>query len=279
MQNQKKVQSAVEYLKEKAPFRPKTAVVLGSGLGGEAQESDIACSLAYADIPGFSPSTVKGHGDFLHFMDSESRTTAVLSGRSHLYEGLSPEEIARPVRTLALLGANRLVITNAAGALNPLFNIPSLMLITDHINFTGCNPLSGPNRDEWGPRFPDMSCIYSRDLIYTAEECALKLGMAIHKGVYIGIPGPSLETPAETRAFRRLGADAIGMSTVLESIAARHMGMEILGISCLTNKNLPDCMQETSHEKILEQAKKVNQDLHTLLGAVLEALYHKDSRP
>jgi purine-nucleoside phosphorylase len=194
---------------------------------------------------------------------------ALLSGRCHLYEGYSPEEIVLPLRAIRLLGAENLIITNAAGALNPLFDVPSLMLITDHINFTGHSPLTGPNREKWGPRFPDMSRVYSGKFIQKAADCALELGIRLHKGVYMGITGPSLETPAETRAFRRLGADAIGMSTVLENIAAKHMGMKILGISCLTNKNLPDCMQETSHEEILEQAKKADAELKRLLEQII----------
>lgn len=276
MQNRKKVQSAFEYIQEKAPFKPETAVILGSGLGGAAGRSSISLSLPYSDIPYFPKSTVKGHESFLHFVDSGSSRLALFSGRCHLYEGYSPEEIVLPLRAIRLLGAETLIITNAAGALNPLFDVPSLMLITDHINFTGTSPLTGPNQEEWGPRFPDMSRVYSQELIKNAEDCGLKLGIRLHKGVYMGIPGPNLETPAETRAFRRLGADAIGMSTVLENIAAKHMGMKILGISCLTNKNLPDCMQETSHEEILDQAQKADAELKRLLEEIISSPEPRD---
>lgn len=269
MQNSEKVFKAVEYLKTHAPFAPEQLIILGSGLGRLTDSLTIKQSMPYPEIPGFTESTIIGHDSFLHFASKGSRKIAILAGRNHLYEGFSPDEIVLPLRAIKLLGASRLVITNAAGALNPLFKVPSLMIISDHINFTGESPLCGPNLNAWGPRFPDMSRVYSRKLIEIAQSGALKLGILAHEGVYIGIKGPNLETPAETRAFRNLGADAIGMSTVLESIAAAHMGMEILGISCLTNKNLPDCMDETSHEQILEQASRANLDLGRLLSEIL----------
>ncbi len=265
MQTQEKIHSSLAYLEKVAPFSPDIVLVLGSGLGKFQESAETAFSIPYSDIPHFPFSTVKGHNSYLHFLKKGSSKIGLLSGRVHLYEGYTPEEIVLPLRTLSLLGAEQLIITNAAGALNPLFRTPSLMLISDHINFTGKTPLLGPNCDKWGPRFPDMSQVYSPFLTEKAEKCALDLGIPAYKGIYMALPGPALETPAETRAFRFMGADAIGMSTVLESIAARHMGMEILGISCLTNKNLPDCMQEISHEEILKQAEKINKHLENLL--------------
>ena len=176
------------------------------------------------------------------------------------------------VRTLATLGVKRLIITNAAGALNPQFDAGGLMCITDHINFTGHNPLIGQNQDTWGVRFPDMSRIYDADLRDLALNTAQKLDIRLERGIYIGVTGPNLESPAETRAFKRLGADAVGMSTVLEVIAARHMDLAVLGISCLTNKNLPDCMGETTLEEVIAQAEAAADRLTRLLDAVISAL-------
>jgi purine-nucleoside phosphorylase len=225
--------------------------------------------IEYADIPGFPRSTVQGHeGKFITGLCGDTLICS-LQGRFHLYEGYTAAEVCIGVRVLAELGAKSLIITNAAGALNPQFTAGDLMIISDHINLTGANPLTGVNHDLWGPRFPDMSRVYSNRLQRLAMKTGLDAGIRLERGVYLGITGPNLETPAETRAFRRLGADAIGMSTVLEVIAARHMGMEILGISCLTNKNLPDCMEETSLEDVLAKAKASSHKLEAVLSAMV----------
>lgn len=274
MQNPEKVQKAAEFIRSRlaSPHPADTAIVLGTGLGEWASALPETASFDYADIPGFPRSTVDSHAGKLTAATVGGRPVWLQRGRFHLYEGYSPAEVAMGVRTLAALGVKRLVITNAAGAINPQFDAGGLMLITDHINFTGANPLIGPNHDAWGDRFPDMSRIYDARLQDLALTKAAALGVRLERGIYIGVTGPNLESPAETRAFKRLGADAVGMSTVLEVIAARHLGLDVLGISCLTNKNLPDCMGETSLEDVIAQANAAGDSLARLLGGVLEAL-------
>lgn len=265
-----KVLETENFFKKKYPeFQPDIAIVAGSGLSCLADSIEQIMKISYSRIPNFPVSTVKGHEGSLIYCRVNDVNLAILAGRTHLYEGYSAFDIVRPLRVLRLLGARTAILTNAAGALNPLFDTGNIMVISDHINFTGENPLVGDNIEEWGPRFPDMSSVYSRELMHVAENSALKLNVSLKKGVYIGIKGPSLETPAETRSFRILGADAIGMSTVLEAVAAQHMGMKILGLSCLTNKNIPDCMDETSHEEILNVAAEANELLKSLILEVL----------
>lgn len=266
MSEKTKVLETVKFFKEGYPdFRPDAALVLGSGLGDFIDSLSPVMSVDYRQIPGFPLSTVHGHSGRLYFCQVKDLRLAVLSGRTHLYEGYTPGEVVRSIRVMRLLGAGTLILTNAAGSLNPLFESGNIMCISDHINFTGENPLPGRNVAEWGPMFPDMSKVYCQRLREIVQTSALKLGIPLKTGVYVGIKGPSLETPAETKAFRMLGADAIGMSTTLEAIAATHMGMKILGLSCLTNQNLPDCMAETSHEEILEVAATINKTLGNLL--------------
>ncbi len=267
-----KVLETENFLKKNYPdFQPDVVIIAGSGLSALADSIKQVMKVNYAQIPNFPVSTIAGHEGSLIHCRVNGVNLAILAGRTHLYEGYSASDIVRPLRVLRLLGAQMVILTNAAGALNPLFGTGNIMLISDHINLTGENPLVGDNIEEWGPRFPDMSSVYSRELMEIAENTALKLNIALKKGVYVGIKGPSLETPAETRSFRTLGADAIGMSTVLEAVAAKHMGMEILGLSCLTNKNLPDCMAETSHEEILEVAAKANELLKNLILEILKS--------
>lgn len=271
MQNPEKVQAAADHLRKwlAAPPRNPAAAVLGTGLGDLADALGPSRAIDYADIPGFPTSTVPGHHGRLIVCETPARTVFLLQGRFHLYEGYSPADVCLGVRVLAGLGARTLAVTNAAGALNPLFEAGGLMVITDHVNLTGQNPLVGPNHDAWGPRFPDMSRVYCERLRRLALAKGLALGLRLEQGVYAGLLGPSLESPAETRALRVLGADAVGMSTVMEVIAARHLGLEVLGLSCLTNKNLPDCMAETSLEEILERARQSSHDLMRLLAAIL----------
>ncbi|MDO9082170.1 MAG: purine-nucleoside phosphorylase, partial [Humidesulfovibrio sp.] len=226
-------------------------LVLGSGLGAVRERISDPVDLPYSEIPGLPQPTVEGHGGFLRAGLLAGRPVLALNGRVHLYEGYSAAEACLPVRVLFELGVRTLLLTNASGALNPLFATGSLMCITDHINLTGQNPLTGPNAQAWGPRFPDMSRAWCPELVDLACAQARQQGLVLERGVYLQLTGPCLETPAETRAYRQLGADAIGMSTAIEAIAARHMGLRILGISCLTNKNLPDCMAETSHQAVL----------------------------
>lgn len=247
-------------------------VVLGSGLGRFADSFDNLRTVPYADIPGMPVSTVAGHAGSLMVGESSGRQIFALSGRFHLYEGYDPNTIVLPLRALAVMGVGTVILTNAAGALDPQFDAGDLMLITDHINHTGFSPLRGENADDFGPRFPDMSQVYDPQLLAIARDKARETGVRLERGVYIQVPGPQLETPAETRAFKRLGADAIGMSTAIEAVAMHHMGVKVLGISCLTNKNLPDCMERTTHEDVIRQAAESSEKLIRLLDAVIAAL-------
>lgn len=271
-QRMEDVKKAAASIAKACPQSPKTALVLGSGLGDWVEEGSIRLRIPYGDIPGFPVSTVKGHAGALLLADVQGTPVFVLSGRFHLYEGYDAGTVTMPVRVLGLLGVTTLIATNAAGALNPLFATGGLMVLTDHINMTGHNPLTGPNVEAWGPRFPDMSQVYCPALREKAMQAALRCGQRLEQGVYVAVAGPSLETPAETRMLRILGADAVGMSTVPEAIVARHMGMNVLGISCLTNKNLPDCMAATSHEEILDQAGRSAAALGALLCALIPNL-------
>jgi purine-nucleoside phosphorylase len=271
MQNAETAEQAARFIANALPegFRPRAAVILGTGLGGADFRLAGETAMAYEDIPGFPRSTVPGHAGSLAAGVLSGTPVLVWRGRFHLYEGYTPAEVCMAVRASALLGARVLVATNAAGALNVLHSPGELLAISDHVNLTGESPLTGPNIDTWGPRFPDMSRVYSPRLLEIADACAMKLGIRLEKGVYAGVRGPQLETPAETRMIRMLGADAVGMSTVMEVIAARHMGMEVLGLSCLVNKNLPDCMAEVTLEEVLEVAGKAGEKLGRLLEAVL----------
>lgn len=279
MSEKTKVLETVKFLKKKcSDFKPDVLIVLGSGQGELIRSLSPVLSMGYDQIPNFPLSTVVGHSGSLGFCQVKNLKLAVMNGRVHPYEGYSSFEVVRPVRIMNLLGARTLILTNAAGSLNPLFDSGNIMCISDHINFTGENPLVGQNYEEWGPMFPDMSKTYCPKLMNIAHMAALKLGIPLKTGVYVGIKGPSLETPAETRAFRMMGGDAIGMSTVLEAIAGNHMGMRILGLSCLTNKNLPDCMEQTSHEQILEAARNINITLKDLLLEIFVNLYSEQSQ-
>ena len=273
MQNSSEVQSAVTALKkrlslsEKAPFSQAAHVglILGTGLSGLVAALHDVVRVPYAELPHFPVSTVDSHaGVFVRGL-LEGVPVLVQQGRCHLYEGFSPAQVCMGVRVMAGMGVDTLIITNAAGALNPQFDAGTLMCMTDQINFTGRTPLAGPNVDEWGPRFPDMSCIFDPALRALALDSAARLGIRLERGVYIGVHGPQMESPAETRMFRQWGADAVGMSTVLEVLAARHLGMRVLGISCLSNKNLPDCMQPAPLEEVIAVAGRAGRQLERLL--------------
>ncbi|HDQ41119.1 MAG TPA: purine-nucleoside phosphorylase [Desulfonatronum sp.] len=264
--------TAVDALRSLFPVRraPCVGIILGTGLGQWAESLTEPASIAYEDIPGFPRSTVQSHAGFVRYGMVGAQSVLVLQGRFHLYEGYTPEQVCFGVRTLALLGIKQLIITNAAGALNPLFHPGEIMAVCDQINLTGCNPLLGL---KWGePLFPDMSQLFSPRLRDLAHAVAADCGLRLQEGVYVGILGPSLETPAETRAYRMLGGDAIGMSTVMETIAARQMGMELLGLSCLTNKNLPDCMAPTCLEEIIAVGQAMAPQLSRLLSALVASM-------
>ena len=256
-------------------------IVLGTGLSALAEKLQDRVVVPYTDLPGFPASSVEGHaGAFVwgRFAgacgedDSIGRYALIQQGRCHLYEGRTPAEVCMGVRVMALMGVKTLVITNAAGGLNPQFDAGGIMCMSDIINHTGHSPLTGINAEEWGPRFPDMCAPLDADLRAMAMETAAKMGLRLERGVYIGVHGPEMETPAETRMYRQWGADAVGMSTVLEIIAARHMGMRVLGLSCLTNKNLPDCMTPAPLEEILAVAAVAGKNLGRLIRAMVTKL-------
>ncbi|MFP5223486.1 MAG: purine-nucleoside phosphorylase [Acidobacteriota bacterium] len=274
MQDRITTHNAVDWIRDRLPsgFTPKGAIILGTGLGDVTHALETVAAISYRDIPGFPRSTVESHAGQLLAGRLAGLPVLVWQGRFHLYEGYSPAQVCLGVRVSALMGATILVVTNAAGALDPLLSPGELLAITDHVNLTGKSPLSGPNIDVWGPRFPDMSRIYSHRLLNLAASEAMRLGIRLERGVYAGVLGPQLETPAETRMLRLVGADAVGMSTVMEVIAARHMGMEVLGLSCLVNKNLPDCMAEVTLEEVIAVAAVAGKKLSALVEAVVGAL-------
>lgn len=274
MQNLKKVQMCVDRIFSQLPqgFIPAVGVVLGTGLGGVAEALESALAVQYASLTGFPQSKVASHAGRFLFGTVQGVPVVLQQGRCHLYEGYSPAEVCMGVRVMAGLGIHTLVITNAAGAINPQFATGNIMLIEDHINMTGKSPLAGDNETAWGPRFPDMSAPYDAALATHLENTAMGLGMRLEKGVYVGIQGPQLETRAETRMLRGFGADAVGMSTVLEVIAARHMGLRVAGLSCLTNKNLPDCMEKAELDDIIQVANQVGERLGALLTAALPTM-------
>ncbi len=281
MQNFPEVQLAVDALRHrfdgKGAFTDRDepiGLILGTGLSGLGAALEACVRVPWGELPGFHPATAESHaGSFaLGLLGPRRRLVLIQEGRRHLYEGASPAEVCMGVRVMAGLGVRRLIITNASGALNPQFDAGGLLCMTDQINATGCSPLTGPNDDAAGPRFPDMSAPFDAGLHALALECARREGIRLERGVYIGVPGPQLETPAETRMYRQWGADAVGMSTVLEVIAARHLGMRVLGLSCMTNKNLPDCMAPATIEEIVATAEKSGVALARLLAAVVTSM-------
>lgn len=248
------------------------AFITGTGLGGLTESIESPARLSYEDIPGFPVSTVKSHAGELILGTLEGIPVLALNGRFHLYEGFDAREATYAIRVLGELGVKTLIITNAAGALNPSFATGSPMLIEDHINLTGTTPLRGDNHDAWGERFPDMCKVWDPALRQMAVDKALELGIRLERGVYMQVMGPNMETPAETRMYRIMGADAIGMSTCMEAIAAHHMGIRLLGISCLTNKNLPDCMEEAPLERVIAQAQASSAAMTKLIRAILKEI-------
>jgi len=272
MEMKRKAEKAAAFLRERAPFAPKVGVLTGTGLGESAAGLDVAAAFDYAAIPHFPLPTVATHDGRLLLGTLGGCPLVLLQGRFHLYEGWSPAEVAFPVRVLQELGLRRLVITNAAGGLNPAFEAGDIMLIRDHINLTGENPLVGPNEERWGDRFPDMSGAYDRRLMAGAERAAAAAGIRLRSGVYAGLKGPSLETPAEIRFLRIIGADAVGFSTVPEVIAAVHGGMAVLGLAVITNVHDLDRPEPASVEAIIATARQAAPRLGTVLSGTLEML-------
>jgi purine-nucleoside phosphorylase len=249
--------------------QPTVAVVLGSGLGGFADELTEAVVIPYAEIPHFPHSTAIGHAGRLVIGKLGDLTVAVMQGRVHPYEGYTSREAGFPVRVLGQLGIKSLLLTNAAGGINPSYNQGALVLLSDHINLQGSNPLTGPNDDRFGPRFPGMSEAYSARFRQLAQQSARELGIALPVGVYAALAGPSYETPAEIRYLRAIGADLVGMSTVPEVIVARHMGLEVMAISCVTNMAAGMGPGELNHEEVLQTGERVRGTFLALLKSVL----------
>lgn len=261
--------SAAQVILSRTPFRPQIGLVLGSGLGGFADSLEQSVRVPYAEIPAFPRSTAIGHAGRMVIGKAAGVVVAAMQGRVHLYEGYSAQEVTFPIRVFGRMGVRAVILTNAAGGINPGYSQGALVLIRDHINLQGANPLVGPNDDRFGVRFPDMTQAYSREYRKAAREEAEKLGIALHEGVYAGLLGPSYETPAEIEYLRRIGADLVGMSTVAEVIAARHMGMGVLAISCVTNMAAGILDQPLSHAEVMETGERVKTTFESLLRAVL----------
>jgi purine-nucleoside phosphorylase len=251
---------------------PETAIVLGSGLGDFADTLLDAIATPYGDLPHWPASKVVGHAGRLVIGRVGGRQVAALSGRAHFYEGHALSTVVFATRVMGRLGVKQILLTNAAGGINTLFSQGALMIIDDHINLLGSNPLVGPNDERFGPRFPDMSEVYSRRLRGIADAAAKAKGVPVSHGVYVAVHGPSYETPAEIRFFRTIGADAVGMSTVPEAIAARHMGMEVLGMSCITNMAAGVLPQPLVHDEVMETARRVRGSFIALLEGIIERL-------
>ncbi len=266
------IAEAREYIAARTDLRPHVGVVLGSGLGAFAEELADAVEIPYSGIPGWPAATAVGHAGKLVTGRLDQLPVAVLSGRAHLYEGNTAAQAAFGVRVLGGLGVRSMVFTNAAGGINLSLERGGLVLISDHINLQGCNPLCGPNDDSLGPRFPDMSEAYSRQYRDIAKDVAMELCIPMPEGVYAAMLGPSYETPAEIRFLRTIGADVVGMSTVPEVIAANHMGMKVLGISCVTNMAAGILPQKINHEEVLETGAMVRDTLLRFLRALLPRL-------
>ena len=264
--------NTVRFLNEKTNnYNPEIGIILGSGLGELADEyCDIAIS--YNDIPNFIKSTVKGHKGRLVFAQINGKRVVMMQGRNHFYEGHKMSDITYPVKVMKQLGVKTLVLTNAAGAVNESFRPADLMIITDHINNLGTNPLIGPNDDELGERFPDMTEVYNRSLVELAQMCADKLGIDIQKGVYWANTGPSYETPAEISMIRKLGGDAVGMSTVPEAIVGNYLGLDILGISCITNAASSSGGNKLSHEEVIDAANKAKIKFKSLILEIISSI-------
>ncbi len=252
--------------------QPVLGLILGSGLGTFAESFGESTVIPFSSLPNFPSSTVPGHQGSLVIGSVDGVPAVALQGRIHLYEGYSISEVVFPARVIACLGIRRLIVTNAAGGINTGFMPGDLMLITDHINLMGANPLTGANLNELGPRFPDMSQAYDSAMREVALEVARAKGITLRQGVYIGLAGPSYETPAEIRMCRVLGADAVGMSTVPEVIAANHMGIPVLGISCITNMAAGILPQKMTHEEVLETAERARETFHSLLHGIITRL-------
>ena len=268
----KQIQEAIQVIRKHTDLAPTVGIVLGTGLGDLANEIEKVAEIPYQEIPHFPLSTVETHAGKLIFGQLGGKDVVAMQGRFHYYEGYTMKQITFPIRVMKFLGVKTLVISNAAGGMNPLFRKGDLMIMEDHINLLGDNPLIGPNDDELGPRFPDMSEPYSRRLIELAEEIALDEKIKVQKGVYVAVAGPNLETRAEYRFLRGIGADVVGMSTVPEVIVARHMNLEVFGVSVITDECFPDALQPADVEDIIRTANQAQPRLTLLMKRVIERL-------
>jgi purine-nucleoside phosphorylase len=267
-----RIEAAGRVIRKRSSVTPEVAIILGTGLGGLADEIDVDASIPYEEIPGFPLSTVETHAGRLLLGRLNKRPVVAMQGRFHRYEGYGLAEVTFPVRVLHALGARTLVVSNACGGMNPLWGPGDLVLLSDHINLLGDNPLVGANDERLGPRFPDMSAPYDPELRALARAAALELGIVLREGVYVAVPGPSLETRAEYRMLRAMGADVVGMSTVPEVIVANHAGMRALGISIITDQCLPDALEPADIGRIIATAGRSEPSLTRLIGALVERL-------
>jgi purine-nucleoside phosphorylase len=267
-----RAEHAARIIRSRISVEPRIALVLGSGLGGFADDFEESVSIPYEEIPGFVRSTAQGHAGRLVIGKIDSVPLLAMQGRVHYYEGYSLEEVTFPVRTFGLLGIKTLVLTNAAGGINVQLTQGALMVISDHVNLMGVNPLRGPNDDRFGPRFPDMTAVYSPELQELVVDEAKAIGVEVRRGIYGALSGPSYETPAEIHLLRNLGADAVGMSTVPEAIVARHMGLEVLGISCITNMAAGISDEPINHEEVMATGDRVRETFAELLRRVIAAI-------
>ena len=266
------IDEALQFIQYKTSIEPEIGIILGTGLGGLADEIDVEKYIPYGEIPHFPVSTVESHEGKLLFGHLGGKKVVAMQGRFHFYEGYTMKQITFPIRVMKKLGIKILVISNASGGMNPEFRRGDIMIITDHINLLGDNPLIGPNLDEFGPRFPDMSEPYSNELISLAEKVASENNIAVQKGVFVAVSGPNLETKAEYRFLRKIGADTVGMSTVPENIAAVHSGIKVLGLSVITDECFPDTLQPINVQEIIETAQKTEPKLTQIMKNVIEQI-------
>ena len=266
------IRNAVDAVRATTDLVPEVSLILGTGLGGLADEINCSAQISYSEIPGFPVSTVESHAGRLLLGTLGRKSVVAMQGRFHRYEGYSMQQITFPVRVMRMLGADKLVVSNACGGMNPLWSAGDLMLIADQINLLGDNPLIGPNDDSLGPRFPDMSACYDPELRELARSVARDMKITLREGIYVAVTGPNLETPAEYRFLRGIGADVVGMSTVPEVIVAVHGGMRALGVSIITDECFPDALEPADVARIIATAQKAEPDLTRLVTGVLERM-------
>lgn len=266
------INETATFIQSKISFQPEIGIILGTGLGGLVDAIKIKHMIPYADIPHFRLSTVEGHTGKLIFGELSGKNVMVMQGRFHYYEGYTLQEVTYPVRVMKFLGVHKLFVSNASGGMNPNFEIGDLMIINDHINFFGGNPLIGKNIPELGPRFPDMSVVYDRTLIKRVKEIAAKNKINVHEGVYLGLSGPTFETPAEYKMLRIWGADTVGMSTVPEIIVARHMDMTCFAISIITDLGVPGKIEKITHDEVQRVARISEKKMTLLISELLKTV-------